>query len=394
MRRNNQCLLCLDDYCHPMGQLFDNSGLCSGCITHKEKDYIDWDKKWLALQDMCSRVLKNRIKATYDCIIPLNADAEDYYIVETALKLNLKPLLLYVNNYFGTDLSWRNLHTLETNFDLDLVTFNPNINTYTEAIRTSLRKYNSVYWPYQALKTAYPVRLALDMKIPLILWGALQATEQTGKFSHNDEVEMSGWSRIQHDLFAVDEADFFGTGAQVSDIEQFHYSYPDLKEASKVKGIYLSNYIRWDPWKQNHSMLKYGFMPENTHYTFDQYERAGSSIFYAVHDLLRLENHGYLKVRDHLSREIRHGRISKIDAEKLYSKYLSQHINIKPFFDWLGLTKSGLKLFTKERFLNSSSKISNKENMAVNAKKYFNDNFLKDNASITNLDFVIYHKGI
>jgi len=396
MSKITQCSQCLDDIKHPMGQMFDESGLCTGCLTHKEKDSIDWDKKWLELKKKCTKILKNGSINTYNCIIPLNADAEDYYIVELALKLNLRPLLLYVNSYFGTDLSWKNLHTLETNFDLDLITFNPNINTYKEAVRTSLRKFNSIYWPYQALKTAYPVRLALDMKIPLILWGGLQATEQVGKFSHDDEVEMSGWGRNQHDLFSIDNFDFFGTGAQISDSEQFHYTYPDLKQANKVTGVYLSNYIRWDPWKQNHDMLKYGFTPENSKYTFDQYERAGSSVFYKIHDLFRLEKYGYLKVRDQLSREIRHGRISKNNAKIIYSEYLSKAMDVKPFFDWLGATDSGRKLFIKERLASCNHKISTREDVGIDFKECFDVSYMQNKGAAANIgkEFVIYHKGI
>jgi hypothetical protein len=394
MKKAIQCSQCLNDIKHPMGQVIDKSGLCTGCITHKEKDKIDWDEKWSTLQDKCSKILKNRGEDTYDCIIPLNADAEDYYIVELALSLNLKPLLLYVNNYFGTDLSWKNLHNLETHFDLDMITFNPNFVTYKEAVRTSLRKFNSIYWPYQALKTAYPVSLALDMDIPIILWGGLQATEQVGKFSHNDEVEMSGWSRNQHDLFAVDETEFFGTGAQISIVEQFQYTYPDLKKSSRVTGIYLSNYVRWDPWKQNHSMLKYGFAPENSKYTFDQYERSGSSVYYGVHDLLRLENHGYCKVREQLSREIRHNRISRINAKKLYVLYSNQYVDIKPFFDWIGSTNSGYKLFLKERFKYSYKKLLNKTNKTISMKNYFNTSYFEDESHAITKDFIVYHKGI
>ena len=394
MNKMTQCSLCLDDIKHPMGQIFNESGVCTGCTTHKEKDLINWDKKWLKLEKKCAKILKNNSINAYDCIIPLNADAEDYYVVELALKLNLRPLLLYVNSYFGTDLSWKNLHTLETNFDLDLITFNPNINTYKEAVRTSLRKFNSIYWPYQALKTAYPVRLALDMKIPLILWGGLQATEQVGKFSHNDEAEMSGWGRSQHDLFSVDSVDFFGTGAQISDSEQFHYGYSDLKQANKVTGLYLSNYVRWDPWKQNHSILKYGFTPEKSQYTFDQFERSGSSVFYKIHDILRYEKHGYIKVKDQLSREIRHGRILRGKAAKLYAKYLNQDRDIKPFFDWLGVTDSGFELFIKERLAHAQTKISNKKNVRINSKDSFNFDFIHDNEFPITKSFLIYYKGI
>jgi hypothetical protein len=394
MKKITECLQCLDDIDHPMGQIINNEGLCTGCATHKEKDSIDWNKKWLNLEEKCAAILKKNGSDVYDCIIPLNADAEDYYIVNLALKLKLRPLLVYINNYFGSDLSWKNLHTLEANFDLDLITFNPNINIYKEVVRTSLRKYNSIYWPYQALKTSYPVRLALDMKIPIILWGGLQATEQTGKFSHNDEVEMSGWSRVQHDLFSIDEVDFFGTGAQISNLDQFHYCYPNLKKAGKVTGIYLSNYVRWDPWEQNHNMVQFGFTPEKTQYTFDQYERAGSSVFYNFHDLLRLENHGYIKVRDQLSREIRHGRISRVNAKKLYLEYLNRNIDIQPFFDWIGATESGLKLFSRERVKHNAYKISNAKNMTIDHKKFFESSFFHNKESAINKKFVIYHKGI
>ena len=137
MKKNNQCAKCLDDLNHPLGMALDNSGLCTGCITHKEKDLIDWGKKWIELEQMCSDHLKKANDQIYDCIIPLNADAEDYYVVKLAKKLNLRPLLLYVNSYFGTDLSWKNLHTLETHYDLDLITFNPNINTYNCLLYTS-----------------------------------------------------------------------------------------------------------------------------------------------------------------------------------------------------------------------------------------------------------------
>ena len=377
-----------------MGQTLNQSGLCTGCVTHKEKGWMTWDEKWSRLEEKCAHILKKRGNKAYDCVIPLNADAEDYYVVELALKLNLRPLLLYVNNYFGTDLSWKNLHTLETNFDLDLITFNPNIVTYKEAVRTSLRKFNSIYWPYQALKTAYPVRLALDMKIPIVLWGGMQATEQAGKFSHNDEVEMSEWCRVQHDLFSVNEEDFFGTGAQISDSERFHYTYPNIREAVKVTGIYLSNYVRWDPWRQNKNMLKYGFTPEKNIFTFDQYERSGSSVYYGVHDLLRLEKHGYCKIRDQLSREIRHGRILKNDAKKIYTKYLDMSVDVKPFFDWIGSTESGMKLFLKERVKNHFKKTIYKDNNFVNVSEYFDSPCFSKKEEHAGRNFIMYDKGI
>ena len=387
----SQCSQCLDNIKHPMGQVIYKSGLCSGCLTHQEKNNIDWNEKWAQLEESCQSILKKN-KAKYDCIVPLNADAEDYYVVESVLKLNLKPLLIYVNSYYGTDLSWHNLHNLETYFDLDLITFNPNIFDYKEAVRTSLRKFNSIYWPYQAIKTAYPVRLALEMKIPLIIWGGLQATEQTGKFSHNDMVEMTGWSRTQHDLFCINETDFFGSGSQISEQNQYHYTYPPIQQAKKVTGIYLSNYMKWDPWLQNKSIIKYGFKPENSVNTFDQYERAGSSVFYQIHDILRYKKYGYIKVRDQLSREIRHGRISKSSALNVYNYYLNKDVNITGFFKWLEVTESGYKLFCNTR-LNFLKNKSNYIGSTVTVEDEFSSSFFENGFS-SSKKFVTYYKGI
>jgi len=387
-----QCIKCLDDIKHPMGQLLNKSGVCTGCLTHGEKNIIDWKFRHEKLNDRCYELTKKN-NAKYDCVISLNADAEDYFIVEQALNIGLRPLLIYVNNYFGTDLSWQNLHNLETYFDLDLITINPNIHTYKEAIRTSLRKFNSIYWPYQALKTSHPVRLALEMKIPLILWGGYQAIEQTGKFSHDDMVEMTGWGRLQHDLFGITESDFFGTGSQISNKQKYNYYYPSIRKSKKIVGIYLSNYMRWDPWKQNHGIIKYGFKPEDTSGTFDQFERSGSSVFYQIHDALRFEKHGYLKVRDHLSREIRHGRILRKDAEEVYKNYLSQEINISPFFRWLGATDSGEKLFIKNRLPKFMEYNKSHKKISFNPKSRFIKHFFSTGEKIKN-KFVLYQKGI
>jgi hypothetical protein len=57
-----------------------------------------------------------------------------------------------------------------------------------------------------------------------------------------------------------------------------------------------------------------------------------------IHDLLKLYKHGYSKVTDHLTREIRFKRIDKNSALKLVKKYETNKIkNSKLFCDWLGI---------------------------------------------------------
>ena len=102
--------------------------------------------------------------------------------------------------------------------------------------------------------------------------------------------------------------------------------------------------------KQNHSILKYGFKPQTELATFDPYERAGSSVYYTVHEISRLLRHGYPKVRDRSNREIRHQRISQTTGFKLYEFYKKRKIYIDPFFNWLQITESGKEWILKHLF--------------------------------------------
>ena len=83
--------------------------------------------------------------------------------------------------------------------------------------------------------------------------------------------------------------------------------------------------------------------------------QAGKSlmIYSDVHDFLKYIKHGYSKITDHLSREIRWGRINRknaLELNELYSQINIKHLDI--FCDWLELSK--------EQFFNIANKHINK----------------------------------
>ena len=151
----------------------------------------------------------------------------------------------------------------------------------------------------------------------------------------------------------------------------------------------------WDPLKQNHSMvLKHGFKPEANPYSFDPYERAGSSVYYQIHDLLKFERLGYRKITDHCTREIRHGRLTRTEAVKIESNFINNKINIKPFFKWLNVNQTGIDWFLKHRLNKSTHLISDSQ---INYKTPNFPNRLKSMLSDTSKpekEFITYGKGI
>ena len=83
----------------------------------KRNIVLIWDKKYQELKNITNWA-KDRSK-TYDCVVPVVGDAEDYYVVSKVLELGLNPLIISVNSYFLNDIGWSNLQNLITYFDLE-----------------------------------------------------------------------------------------------------------------------------------------------------------------------------------------------------------------------------------------------------------------------------------
>jgi hypothetical protein len=64
-----------------------------------------------------------------------------------------------------------------------------------------------------------------------------------------------------------------------------------------------------------------------------------------IHDKLKFYKHGYSKITDHASREIRHVRLSRDDAELLVKYYEKKNINYENYFnEWLGIKKESIDI--------------------------------------------------
>jgi len=347
------CKNCLYGSTHPLGITFDNNGICSGCTVHKEKYTLDWRSRFSKLSKVIAQYRSR--KNNYDCIIPITGAQDSYFIVHTAKKLGLKPLLVCYNKYFNTDVGIKNLSNLRIKFNLDVLFQNVNPNTVKKITRETLSRFGNIYWPIIAGHTVFPVQISIKYKIPLIIWGAHQGIEQVGMNSHEDEVEMSRRYRKDHDLFGYEAEDLLMISNNLKEADIYQYLYPDdytLKKNS-TRGIYLGNYIPWDTKKQHELMIKiYNYKTINFTRTIDCYDYVDCFNYMNIHDLLKIYKHGYSKITDQLSREIRFGRIDRESALKVVKKFEKRKPKFtKLFCDWLDVDYKSLN-FVTESFIN------------------------------------------
>lgn len=348
-----QCTKCLYTTAHPFEMQFDASGVCAGCYTHDEKYTLDWEGRNKRLKDLIAPY-KAFGSNTWDCIIPVTGGGDSYFTVhyvKNILKMN--PLLVSYNNLYNTALGFRNLANLRIEFDCDVLQFIPSPHDVRKITRYTLHEYLNIYWHSIAGQTVYPVQMAVKAGVPLIIWGAHQATEQVGMFSHIDEVEMSRWYRKNHDLFGIEAEDLYAEIPDLRDCGLEKYFYPDFADIDRVgvRGIYLSNYVPWNPIKQNALMAEtYGFRGVENLRTFDVYDVPDQAFYYGLHDYSKQIKLGYAKVTDQLSREIRHGTVSREAAQRLNKFYLAQQPQgIVEFCDWLEISRASLE-FLFDRF--------------------------------------------
>jgi len=414
----NFCKKCLYGDTHPLGLIINNDGICSGCLVHEEKYNLDWNYRLEKLKKIVKQYRNNINKKNYDCIVPVSGGSESYWvvhIVKNILKLN--PLLVSYNKYYNTDLGIRNLSNLKIKFDCDILMMNVNPLKVKKITKATLKSFGSIYWHCIAGQTVFPVQTARDFEIPLIIWGSHQGVEQVGMYSHLHEVEMTRRYRKDHDLMGFEAEDLITPENSLDEDDIWQYIYPDDLDIERIgiRGIYLSNYIPWDPKRQDEEMIKkYDFKTSSSNRTFDTYDHVDCFNYLNLHDTLKLFRHGYSKVTDHATREIRHKRLSKIDAEKLVNFYEMKKMNYSKYFsEWLDINNYALETlielkknrnfwkiidWNKKTWLfngwskirtNTLKKSSNSKNFIQKKMKFVSNSSFEENQK----NYIIFGKG-
>jgi hypothetical protein len=275
--------------------------------------------------------------------------------------------------------------------------------------RNTLTKFGSIYWHVLAGHSVFPVQIAAKYKIPLILWGAHQGLEQVGMYSHYHEVEMTRRYRKDHDLMGFEAENLISVFDNINEEDIFQYIYPDDFTINQVgiRGIYLGNYVRWDPKDQHELMIKlYKYKTYKFSRTVDCYDYVDCFNYMNLHDLIKFYKHGYSKITDHLSREIRFNRIDRNTALRLCRIYENKPIKFKNLFcNWLDIDEKSLNFilnfFRNKKFWNEVdigkwifNGLSKNNKTSLYKKKKKNIYFCSNSKLKKNSPYIVFGKGI
>ena len=339
-----RCRKCLYPFTTKPYIIFDDEGICGGCRVAEEKANIDWEERERLLRVLVQPYKKD---TGYDCIVPVSGGKDSHYQVYYVKEvLGLRPLVVTFNHLDNSKTGIANLENMISKIGVDLIRFTPNPQTVKKTCRHAIKLMADPFWHEHAGIMSVPTQMAVKYDIPLIIWGEQGYLDLVGMFSHNDFIEMNKKTRQEHMMRGYEPEDFVKDnteGLTLRDLDFTQYPDDETLEKKNIRGIYLGNYINWNPIKQTKLMIeKYGFMTARKERTFNIYENAECYYNDTVHDYMKYLKFGYNRCIDHASQLIRAGVINRDEGAYLANMYNDPTPDDKfvEFCEWIDMDPS------------------------------------------------------
>lgn len=294
---------------------FDSRGICGACIGFERRSTVDWDARRREFIRITDRY-RSKGGSNYDCIVPVSGGKDSTYQVVRLVEHGLNPLCVTATTDSASELGRRNLvNTGKLGVDRVEVSANPNLRRKIN--RLALTEIGDISWPEHVTIFTIPVRLAVQMRVPLLVWGENAQNEYGGPATAQDNNALDRrWLEEFGGLLGLRVSDLIG----LDGIEQRHlvqYSYPTDEELKTVgvTGIFLGYFFPWDGYQNALIAQGYGFetFPHLVEGSLANYENL-DNYQTGIHDYFKYLKFGFGRATDIANNHIRRGRLTRSDA--------------------------------------------------------------------------------
>lgn len=338
------CKTCLMPETKP--DLFiDEEGVCNACRAYENRTEIDWIKRKNEFNNVIDKYRCNN-GTNYDCLIPVSGGKDSTYQVITMLENKMNPLCVTSTTDKLSDIGRRNIENIKK-LGVDYIEVSTNPVMRRKINKLTLTQVGDISWPEHLTIFTIPVRIAVQLNIPLIVWGENSQNEYGGPAADADSSTLTRrWLEEFGGLLGLRVSDLIG---QVG-IEKKHliqYTYPTNEELERVgvTGIFLGYYFPWDGHNNALVAQAYGFesYPTIVEGSVINYENL-DNLQMRIHDYFKYLKFGFDRTNDWCSIHIRRNRISRKQGielvEKLGGKFPDKYLGvpIKEILDELDIT--------------------------------------------------------
>lgn len=315
------CVNCVMPDSRP-GVVLDDRGVCSAC-RHSEykRNVVDWQDRHKQFKKLCEKYKKQ--KNEYDCVVSVSGGKDSYYQVGTMIEHGLKPLLANVDNIGWSTTGRLNFENLLDVTGCDCLTLKSPESLHVKLGRIALEERGFAFWLFDRQIYSYPLRVAVDMNIPFVIYG------------ENPSVEYGGFNTVETPVMYHDTKDAVSSekertpefcfwdshGIDIDSIKSACIPYKEIKKGL-IDCRYLSYYFNWS----GHNHLLYakemGFrdlwdtrewVREGYVEQYDQID----SVPYLMEAWLRFPKFGFNRATDVSCYLIRDGLLGRLKACQL-----------------------------------------------------------------------------
>ena len=342
MNKTQYCKNCVYQSSSAVALAFDKNGFCSGCKTSSQSGEIDWKSRKKKFEKLIEEY-RNKDGTGHDCIIPVSGGKDSYFQIHIIKNIcGLNPLLVtyHGNNYTPTGM--KNLINMREAFGVDHIFFTPSIEVLKKLNRLGMRIMGDMNWHAHAGIFTYPIRAAVETNTPLMIWGEHGFMDLGGMHSYNDFVEFTYRFRHEHALRGYEWSDFLKQapkfGEKLTKQELIPWMYPADEDIVRVgvRGVYISNYFKWDANVHGPLMVKkYGFKESEEPFerTYRRMSNLDDMHENGIHDYMKFVKFGYGRATDHVCKDIRSGKMTRREGVEIVKKM--DHIKPKDLYRWL-----------------------------------------------------------
>ncbi|WP_423063415.1 N-acetyl sugar amidotransferase [Candidiatus Paracoxiella cheracis] len=301
---------------------FDDAGVCDACQNYHNRKQVNWGQRKKELLSILDRY-RSKNGENWDCIIPVSGGKDSTYQVIKMLEYGMNPLCVTSTTCDVSEVGKKNIQNIKE-LGVDYIEASPNPKVRRKLNRIGLLEVGDISWPEHVGIFTIPIQVAVNYRIPLIIWGENSQNEYGGpELAKEERVLNRRWLEEFGGLLGMRVTDLDLYNIQKKDL--LLYTYPDDAALSDVgvTGIFLGYFEPWDGYRNSLVAQAYGFNCNNGQLV------EGSIVNYenldnhqtGIHDYFKFLKFGFSRATDIASLHIRRGLLSREQGLELVKKY-------------------------------------------------------------------------
>jgi N-acetyl sugar amidotransferase len=311
----------------------DEQGICSACRYYESRKVIDYAARNEELLKILDKY-RSKGGSNYDCLVPVSGGKDSTYQTIRMLELGMNPLCVTATTDMLSDVGRRNIENLKK-LGVDHIEVSVNPVVRRRINRLALTTVGDISWPEHVTIFTIPVRIAVQLGIPLIVWGENSQHEYGGPAGAAENNVLSRrWLEEFGGLLGLRVTDLIGQeGIERRHLIQYTYPSDDELKSVGVTGIFLGYYLPWDGWgnalyAQAHGFETFPHVIEGSAVNYENLDNVQTGI----HDYFKFLKFGFGRATDLVCLQLRRGRLSREDGmrivKRLDGKFPSTYLGV------------------------------------------------------------------